>query len=155
MSADETSLPGAFAARYAYADPAADTYDQRSGRCYELAVCAQLAFADLGWTAVALTHGHVGPHENPHAWLEFRGGAGEKLVWDGTLDQVMDWRHYRDALGARRWASYDPAQARSLVLLHRHFGVWTPALKARYDRHVARMDAAGVGYRAWEEASRD
>lgn len=145
-------VPSAFAYRF---EDERDTvtYEDRRHRCYELAAKGQINLHLHGWD-VRLTHGQVGPHANPHAWLEFRAG-GQRCVWDPVLDKIIPWRDYRDRWHARRWSWYEVDDARVRVLNTLNFGPWGKD-DERYERHHAAMDAAGVAVGIdWRERGSD
>lgn len=136
-------LPAAWQRRFN--DPA-DEYDReaRTGRCYELAGAAQINFALAGWRTPILVHGTIGPYSNPHAWLELRAG-GQRLVWDGVLDRLMLWWHYRDDLHARAWSRYSSAQTAQLQVRAESYGPYGQADIARSIACVTAMrDVHGI-----------
>lgn len=136
----DVDLPGAFAYRYADLPDGVDasTFETRVGSCYTLAAHGQANLRSRGWRDVTLVHGIIGPLGNPHAWLEFRV-AGQRLVWDPTLDEVLRWQWYRDEWKARVWSRYTIQQAAANLLREEHFGPWG-ANDARYDRRLEAME---------------
>lgn len=136
-------LPPVFANRFAGADHPVATVDDRLAHCYALAGRAQTEFALAGWHTT-LVHGHVGPHKNPHAWLEFRS-HGMTWVWDPVLDRVVPKSYYGAELAGRTWTSYTVGQAMGQQILAGDWGPWGPTNQARYEKHAAAMRDAGVG----------
>lgn len=103
-------------------DPA-DTFEKRSGRCFELSAYA-IAYGTAP-TKANLVHGSMhGPFEGnqriSHAWLVLPGD----LVWEPYSACVYD----KDAWykSSRAWdeVSYTQMQARINILALRNFGAW-------------------------------
>ena len=105
-------VPQAFVYRYTGAE-SADTFADRISRCYELALRAQLTFANHGWRT-ALVHGSIGPQHNPHAWVEWRSDSGERYVWDPILDGIVLGRTYISDYYAITWNRYGPKESTHL-----------------------------------------
>lgn len=105
-------VPAVFTRRYQGAE-SADTFEGRVTRCYELALRAQMTFANHGWTTT-LVHGVIGPRRNPHAWVEWRDTNGKRWMWDPVLDGVMPGTHFRDHYMATEWSRYTPREASRL-----------------------------------------
>lgn len=119
---DTVHLHKAFESRYCDAEDV-DTFESRIGRCYELALRAQLVMAVLGWNTT-LVHGTIGPASNPHAWLEWRDERGRRLAWDGVFDGVMPGTIYRDEYFARVWTRYSPRAASLAFVAADNNGPW-------------------------------
>ena len=99
-------------------------YEERKGRCYELA-----GYAVVFGTAPAgsiLVHGTMhGPYEDNersgHAWVVLPGGR----VWEPTLAEIHatvgDWVGYAAAIAERR---YTEREARKLIMATGNWGCW-------------------------------
>lgn len=121
-SGDQVQVPVAFNSRYRDAENV-DTFNSRIGRCYELALRAQLVMAELGWETT-LVHGTIGPASNPHAWLEWRDKHGRRLVWDGVFDGILPGTTYRDEYFASIWTRYSPRAASRALIAADNNGPW-------------------------------
>lgn len=131
--------------QYRYAGKAnTDDFAGRSHRCYELALTAVMNLATRGWETT-LVHGEIGPHRNPHAWLEFRDVDGRRFCWDPTMDSVVPLSVWQKAWRGRRWSRYTSYEAGVQYLNEGHDGPWGRENDARYDRGAQRMIEAGVG----------
>ena len=99
-------------------------YDDRKGRCYELAGYA-VVFGTAPEGSV-LVHGTMhGPYEDNerigHAWVVLPNGQ----VWEPTLAEVHAsigaWVGYAAAIAERR---YTEREARKMIMRHGTWGCW-------------------------------
>ena len=108
-------------------DEPSATYEERRGRCYELAGYA-IAFGEARFVPGArLVHGSWhGPGAKQrigHAWLEIPTPAGP-LFWEPITATLFD--HEVFAKWSRAWdeRTYDMVTARRLCLANKNFGRW-------------------------------
>lgn len=100
-----------------------ETFNTRIGRCYELALRAQLNMSIYGWDTT-LVHGTIGPWNNPHAWLEWRDNAGKRWSWDSIEDGIMPSAQYKVDMYAVIWTRYAPKQACNMFIKLDSNGPW-------------------------------
>ena len=132
-------VPMAFVYRYQGAS-SADTFADRISRCYELALRAQLTFAQHGWRTT-LVHGTIGPAHNPHAWVEWRDDEGQRYAWDPILDGIVPGRTYISDYYAVTWDRYGPRE--SARFAERSNGPWGVRNCKRAIDRIQRMIADG------------
>jgi hypothetical protein len=101
------------------------TFEQRRGRCYELAGFTFLFGEMVGVKRAMLVHGSMhGPTADSvrigHAWIEF----GDRLVWEpvrGLIRDRAEWEAHARPIPER---SYAETTARRLAAQSGHWGRW-------------------------------
>jgi len=142
-------VPVAFLHRFDDAENV-DTFDQRIGRCYELALRAQLNFVIHKWVTT-LVHGGIGPAHNPHAWLEWRDASGKRYAWDGPGDRVMYGRDYQVSHMTEEWSRYNPREASKLFIAADTNGPWGERDLLRAIDRVERMVISGINIKGGKD----
>lgn len=110
-------------------DDAACTFEQRLGRCYQLAAYA-LALGTAPEDAT-LVHGAVkslvpGTQTIDHAWLELADGT----VWEPITRKFWHAQVWSDFARPRRTRRYSQMDVLDCILEHGHWGPW-PVKRAK------------------------
>jgi hypothetical protein len=108
-----------------------EQFDQRLGRCYELAaklVAYQPDAQRFGWLLVHGTiHGPKVYHEPlGHAWIDI----GNDRIWEVVLDETYEFDEFFDRYRAQQHGAYTVQEVRTELLVTKHYGPWPLYSKA-------------------------